>query len=118
MMWRTDGPALSKPARDARHRFPHLVSRARVGEANEAAAVDRIEIDARCRRHMRLLPHAAGQFETVSGKIRNIGVEVEGAVRRQELGEASLRQSLDQDAAVLLIAALDRLHLLAAFEGR
>src|SRR6185436_18200746 len=111
MMWSTDGPPLSKPARDARHRFAHLVSRARVGEANEAAAVNRIEIDARRRRHMRLLQHVAGKFETVGGKIRNIGVEVEGAVRRQEPGKAGLRQSLDQDAAVLLIAALDRLHL-------
>src|SRR4030095_1616521 len=109
MMWRTDGPALSKPARDARHRFAHLVSRARVGEANETAAMDRIEVAARRRRHMRLLQHAAGKFETVSGKIRNIGVEVEGAVRRQELGKAGLRQSLDQDAAVLLIGAPDRL---------
>src|SRR4029450_5663783 len=98
MMWRTDGPALSKPARDARHRFAHLVSRARVGEANEAAAVNRIEIDAPRRPPTRLPQHWAGQFETVGGKIRNIGVEVEGAVRRQELGKAGLRQSLDQDA--------------------
>ena len=96
-MLRTDGPALSQPPRDARYRFTHLVSRARVGEANEAAAVDRIEIDARRRRHMLLLQHAAGKFETVGGKIRNIGVEVKGTVRRQELGEAGLRESLDQD---------------------
>src|SRR6478736_7230144 len=105
---------LTEPARDARYRFTHLVGRARVGEANETAAVDRIEIDARRRRHMRLLQHAAGKFETIGGEIRDIGIEVEGAIRRQELGEAGLRQSLDQDAAVLLIAALDRFHLFAS----
>src|SRR6187399_2721456 len=114
MMWRTDGLTLSQPPRDARHRFTHLVGRARVGEANEAAAVDRIEIDARGCRYMRLLQHAAGKFETVGGEIRDIGIEVEGAVRRQELGEAGLGQSLDQDAAVFLIAALDRFHLFAS----
>jgi len=51
-------------------------------------------------------------------KIRYISVEVKGAVGRQEPGEAGLRQSLDQDAAVLLIAALESLPSPRALEGR
>src|SRR5258705_9071400 len=103
--------ALAKPPRDPRHSLTHLVGRAGVGETNEGAAMDRIEVDARRCRDMRLLQHAAGKFETVRGEIGNIGVEVERAISGKELGEACLRQPLDQDATVLLIAALDRLHL-------
>ena len=38
---------LAEPARDPRHRFPHLIGRTRIGKADEGAAVDRVEIDAR-----------------------------------------------------------------------
>jgi hypothetical protein len=40
-------PALTEPARDARHGFPHLLGGTRIGETNKGAAVHRIEIDAR-----------------------------------------------------------------------
>jgi hypothetical protein len=86
------GRCLSEPARDARHRFAHVVGRARVGKANEGAAVDRIEIDARRRRDMRLLQHPLGEIETVGGEFRDVGIEIERAVGRQEFVEAGLRQ--------------------------
>ena len=85
-----------------------------VGKAHEGPAVDRIEIDARRCRDMGLFEHAAGEFKTVRGEIGNIGIEVERAVGREKPGQAGLRQAFDQNATVLLIAALDRLHLVGA----
>ena len=67
---------------------------------------------------MRLLQHALGEVEAVVGEARHVGIEIERAVDRQELVEAGLRQALEQDAAVLLVAVLDRLHLGAAVERR
>src|SRR6185312_9821932 len=72
--------ALAEPARDARHRFAHLVGRARVGEAHEGPAVDRIEVDTRRCRDMGLFQHAACEFKTVRREVGNIGIEIERAV--------------------------------------
>ena len=109
--------ALGQPARDARDRLAHVVGRARIGKADEGAAMDRIEIDAGGCRDMRLLQHLIGKGKAVGSKIRHIGIEVERAIRRQEFFQTGARKTFDQDVAVLLIAALDRFHLLAAFEG-
>src|SRR4051812_2291075 len=56
------GKALPEPARDARDGFAHLIGRARVGEANEAAAMDRIEIDPRRGGDVGLFQHPVGEF--------------------------------------------------------
>src|SRR6516225_11439449 len=109
--------ALSKPARQPCNRFAHVVGRTRIGEADEAPAVERIEIDARSRRHMRLLQHPLGKLEAVRGKIEYLSVEVKSAVCREKLGETGFWQALDQDTAVFQITALDRFHLLIAVEG-
>src|SRR6202012_805298 len=55
--------ALSQPSRDARNRFTHFVDRARVGEADELTAVNRIEVDAGGCRDACLFQHLAGEFE-------------------------------------------------------
>jgi len=47
-------------------------------------AVDRIEIDARRRRHMRFLQKPLGEIETVVGELRDVGVEIERAVDREK----------------------------------
>ena len=49
---------------------------------------------------------------------RNVGVEIERAIDRKELSTARLRQALDQDFAVVLVAVLDRVELGAAVERR
>ena len=82
------------------------------------AAVMRIEVDAGGRRNPRLLQHPAREIETVIGELRHIGVEIERAVDRQEFVEADPGQSVEQDAAVLLVAVLHRVHLGAAVERR
>src|SRR5579872_2661570 len=73
---------LLQPLGDARHRFTHFVSRTRVGKTDELAAMNGIEIDAGGRCDMGLFQHRAGEFETVIGEIRNIGVKVKRAIRR------------------------------------
>src|SRR5258707_12298814 len=105
-VWMTACRGLCKPARNARHGFAHLVGRARIGEANETAAVDRIEIDARGGRDVGLFQHPAGELETVGGEVRDIGIEIERAVRRQEFCQTGLRQAVNQYAAVLLASPL------------
>src|SRR5258705_12581866 len=107
---------LSEPARDTRNGFAHFVSRTGIAKANESTAVKWIEIDAGGGRDARLLQHLFGKLETVGGEFGDIGVEVERAVGRQEFVEASLRQPLDQNAPVLLVAGLYFLHLVAAFK--
>src|SRR6266851_8354562 len=108
--------SLSEPPRDTRHGLAHFVGRTRIGKANELMAMNRIEVDAGGRRDVRLFQHLFGKLETVGGELRDIGVEVKRAVGGQELVETGLRQSFDQNAAVLLIAALYVFHFLAAFE--
>ena len=50
----------------------------------KATAVERIEIDAGRRRDMGLFQHPAGEFETVGGELRDVGIEIERAIGRQE----------------------------------
>jgi hypothetical protein len=57
---------------------------------------------------MRLLQKALREIEAVVGEFRNVGVEIERAVDRQEPVEARLRQAFDQDFPVVLVAVLDR----------
>ena len=96
----------------------HVRGRAGVTEAHEAVAVDRIEIDAGCRRHMGLFQHLLGECEAVGRKARYIRIEVEGAVHRQNPVEPGLRQNVEQNQAVRLVDVLHGLGLIAAIEGR
>src|SRR3979409_1707573 len=68
-----------QPFGDARDRIVDVLCRARVREANERAAVNRIEVDARRGRDMRLFQHSLGKFKTVRRERRYVGVEVERA---------------------------------------
>ena len=79
-------------------------------------AVNRIEVDAGSCRDVCLFQHLLGKFEAVGGEFRNVGVEVKRAVGGQEFVDPGLRQACNQDAAILLVAALDFFHLEAAFE--
>ncbi len=79
--------------------------------------MDRIEVAAGRCRDMRLFQHLFSEIEAVIGEFRHICIEIEGAVGRQEVREAGLRQSCGQDAAVLLIAMLDVFHLRMTVEG-
>src|SRR5437667_12104478 len=90
---------LAEPARNPYHRLPHLLGGTRIAEADERAAMDRIEIDAGGGCDTGLFQHRLGELKTVGGKIGYVGVEVKCAIRRQELGEAGARPPLDQDAA-------------------
>src|SRR5436190_682200 len=67
---------------------------------------------------MSLFKHAPSEVKTVGRELRHVGIEIERAVGREEMFEASLRQTLDQDAAVFFVAALDRVHLGMAVERR
>src|SRR5690349_24683255 len=108
----------TEPPGDTRNRLAHLIGRSRVAKTDELAAMNRIEVDARRCGDARLFQHLLGKLEAVGGEGGDIGVEVERAVGRQELVEAGLRQTFNQNAAVLLVAALYDFHLLAAFERR
>src|SRR6266478_4929616 len=99
--------ALSKPPRDTRNGFAHFVGRTGIAKPNELTAVNRIEIDAGGCCDERLFQHLFGKLETVGGEFGDIGVEVKRAVGGQEFVEAGLRQPLDQNAPVLLVAVLD-----------
>ena len=85
---RTAISALVQPGADALDRLLHIGGRAGVAEAHEMPAVDRIEIDAGRRRHMRLLQQPLGEIEAVVGESRDVGVEIERAVDRQEFRRA------------------------------
>src|ERR1700722_9348799 len=74
---------LSEPSRDARHGLAHFVGRTRIGKTDISVAVNRIEIDARCRGHARLFEHLAGKHCAVGGESRDVGIEVKRAVGRQ-----------------------------------
>src|SRR5947208_1713395 len=114
----TPEPLWLKPIRQPIDCFVHLPRRTRVAETNEMSALDRIKIDARCRRHVRLRQHALGELEAVVAEARHIGVEVEGPVNRQKFIEPSTRQAFEQNAAILLVAMLDYLHFRAPVECR
>src|SRR5204862_6633180 len=58
-----------EPGADALDRLLHIGGRTGVAEAHKMPAVDRIEIDTRRRRHMRLLEEPLGEIETVVGKL-------------------------------------------------
>src|SRR5438093_629446 len=99
-------------------RIAAAARRTRIPDTNEMSALDRIKIDARCRRHVRLRQHALGELEAVVAEARHIGVEVEGPVNRQKFIEPSTRQAFEQNAAILLVAMLDYLHFRAPVECR
>src|SRR5690242_11852205 len=70
-----------QPACDPLHRIAHGVGRSRIGEADERTAMDRIEIDAGGRGHMRLFQHLLREGKAVGGELRHVGIEIERAVR-------------------------------------
>src|ERR1043166_2716610 len=105
---------LVQPGADALDRLLHVRDRAGVAEAQEMPAVDRIEIDAGCRRHMGFFQKPLGEIETVVGKLGDVSVEIERAVDRQEFRQAGLRKASDQDFAIVLVAVLDGVELGAA----
>src|SRR5205809_3407086 len=92
-----------EPSADPLHRLVHLRRRARIAEADEVPSLDRIEIDAGRDRHVGLLQHALGEIEAVVAEARHIGIEIERAVDRENPLDAGLRQTLQQDAPVLLV---------------
>src|SRR5262249_61955923 len=99
-----------QPASDPIDRFVHLGGGTGVAEADEMAAVDRIKVDpGRCR-DVRFLQHALGEVETVVGEARHVGIEIERAVDRQHLVEPGLRQALEEDPPLLLVARFYRRH--------
>src|SRR5260370_38669642 len=108
---------LSEPARDTRKGLAHFLGRTGIAKTNEPTAVNRIEIDSGGCCDARLFQHLFGKLETVGGEIGDIGVEVEGTVGGQEFVEAGLRQTLDQNAPVLLGAVLHFLNLVPALES-
>src|SRR5262249_36637591 len=73
-----------QPPPDPFDRGARVVARARVTEADELVPVDRIEIDARRRRHVRLAQHALRKIVAVVGEARDVGVEIERAVDGKE----------------------------------
>src|SRR4051812_14515639 len=94
---RTAISTLVQPGADALDRLLHVRGRAGVAEAHKMPAVDRVEIDAGRRRHMRLLQKPLGEIEAVVGELRDVRIEIECAIDRKELREACLRQPFDQD---------------------
>src|SRR3954469_16984827 len=101
---RCPASTLSQPMPDPLHRLAHFSRGARVRESYEMPALDRIEVDAGRRRHMGFLQQALGEIETVGRKTRHIGIEIERAIDRQELIEPCLRKTVDEDAAIVLVA--------------
>src|SRR5216683_4883225 len=95
--WRRYSPPL-QPCPQPFHRFADVRGGARIAEADEASPMHRIEIGARGRGDARLFQHAAGEIEAVVTKARHIGVEIEGAVDRQEVVESGTRQALHENA--------------------
>src|ERR1051326_6181544 len=107
----------AQPPADPLHRFAHVGGGAGVAEADEIRPAHGIEIDAGRGGDARLFQHALGKIEAVVREARHVGVEVEGAVDGKEFIEPRARKARDENAAVLLVAVLDRLHLLAPVEG-
>ena len=63
-------------------------------------AVHGIEVDARRGRDAGFLQQFHAEAEAVIGETRNVGVDVEGAVRRRDPVEAEARQGLQQQRPV------------------
>src|SRR3954462_9270370 len=103
---RCPASTLSQPMPDPLHRLAHFSRGACVRESYEMPALDRIEVDAGRRRHMRLLQHALGEFKAVGGKTRYVRIQIECAVDREKFVESCLRKAVDEDAAILLVAVL------------
>src|ERR1700730_8341287 len=98
-MWSFESPPL-QPCPQSFHRFTDISRSARIAEADETPSVHRIEIRARGCGDTRFLQHAAGEIEAVAAKARHVGVEIEGAVDRQELIESGAREGLHAHAPV------------------
>src|SRR4051812_8859567 len=74
-----------QPGADLLHGLVHLCRRAGIAEADEVVAAQWVEIDARRGGDARLRQHAPGEVVAVLGEARDIRIEVEGAVHRQDL---------------------------------
>src|SRR6266508_189892 len=114
---RAEASSTLEPVRQPLDRFVHVRRCTRIAETDEMSALERIEIDARRRRHMRLRQHALGEFEAVVAEARDVGIEIEGAIDGEKLVESGFRQAVEQNATILLVTVLHRFHLRAAVES-
>ncbi len=76
-----------------------------------------IEIDPGRHGDADVLQHGLGEGGTVRGQGADIDVEIEGAVRGKDRGEARHRQLVQQQRAIGGVAGLDLLQLVDAIEG-
>src|SRR5690606_26505040 len=98
-------PSAARPGREAGEALLHVGGRASIGETQRRMTARRVEIEARRRRDARLGEEPPREVAAVSGQIRNVGVDVEGAVGRRDPPETGLRQPFEEEGA---IAAVDR----------
>ena len=96
----------------------HLGGLAGIAETQKMPAIDRIEINARCRRNTCFIQHAFCKIEAIVGEAGNVGVKVKRAVCRKKFVEPGFRQSFSEDAAIFLITVFHGFHLVAALESR
>src|SRR5712672_1644554 len=89
--WSFENSPPAQPAPDPLHGVLRFGARARIAQADELAAMHGVEIEAGGHRHMRLGQHALRKIMAVGGEARDVGIEVEGAVRRQEAVEPGPR---------------------------
>ena len=81
------------------------------------AALHGVEVEARRRGHSRLIEHPATEMRGIVREVRDIGVEIEGAIRRMSSPEAQGREGIEQQRPVSLVAGSRRLDFLDGIEG-
>ena len=103
---------------EAVRRLGHVLGRAGKGKTHPAAAIDRVEIEARCHGDPSLGEETPAEILAVSRQVRNVDIEVERPFRRCEAGKSCGRQSADQQIAIGAIAGDMAVEFRAAAENR
>src|SRR5262245_26032956 len=92
--------ALAPPRLEPLHRLGHVLGRASERETHGRVTALAIEIDAGCRCDSGLAEHATAELDTVVGEARDIRVDVEGAIRGNQLVESRARQVIQQELSI------------------
>ena len=109
-------PYIPKPALEPARGLGDVGGRAGIGKSHELLAAGGVEVVARRRGDADLVEHAAGQLTARGGVLADVGVDIEGAVGRQDVGQSGLGQFVEQDRPVGRIHLAVSLQLLGRIE--
>ena len=77
-----------------------------------------VEIDTRGERDSGLYEGTAAEFNRIIAEARDVAIDVEGAVNREEIAKTEPRQGLEQEGAALRVARPHLFELIGPLESR